>query len=249
MDIKEFFSGRDVAIAFSGGVDSAVLLCLAKRYANRVKAYFAKSAFQPQFELDDAYQIAKQLGVKLEVIHLDVLCDADITANPENRCYYCKKRIFSAICGAAERDGFSIVCDGTNATDDVSDRPGFKALGELGVLSPLRTCGYTKDKIRTVARQNSLPVADKCSYACLATRIPTGTAITGDILLLTEKAEDKLRAIGFRNFRVRYLNSAAKLELSKDDFKLLCSRKDEVYSLLSADYSGVYLDLKERNDE
>ena len=249
MDIKDYFSGREVAAAFSGGVDSAVLRCLAKKYAKRVKAYYAKSQFQPQFELDDVVKVAKALGAELEVIPLDVLAYDDVTKNPANRCYYCKKRIFTVICAASQNDGFDIVCDGTNATDDADDRPGFKALGELGVESPLRAFGYTKSDIRQIARDNRLAVADKCSYACLATRIPTGTAISADVLAKTERAEDILRTLGFNNFRVRYLDGAAKLELSHSDFALLFDKKDEVYKSLCAFYSSVYLDLKERYDE
>ncbi|MBR0412307.1 MAG: ATP-dependent sacrificial sulfur transferase LarE [Eubacterium sp.] len=249
MTIDNYFKNKSVAVAFSGGVDSAVLLMLAVRYAKRVKAYYVKSAFQPQFELDDAREIVQLLGAELDIITLDILGDAQITANPANRCYYCKKRIFTAICSAAERDGFDCVCDGTNASDNVADRPGFKALKELGVESPLRDCGYTKTMIRTLARENALPVADKCSYACLATRIPTGVEITGDLLNKTEAAENELRSLGFHNFRVRYLDGAAKLELSTRDIMLYNSDKDSVDTMLLKYYNGVYLDSKERNDE
>ena len=226
-----------------------MLLALAKRHAKAVKAYYVKSPFQPQFELDDAIDIARRLDVELEVMALDILTDSKIAANPANRCYYCKNRIFNAICAAAARDGFAFVCDGTNASDDVADRPGFKALGELGVLSPLRECGYTKAMIRNLAREYGLPVADKASYACLATRIPTGVAITADVLAKTEKAEDELRKMGFVNFRVRYLDGAARLELSARDFELFYAKKDSVFAALSPHYNGVYLDLKERADE
>lgn len=250
MEIKKFFEEHSsVAVAFSGGTDSSVLLMLAKKYAKHVKAYYVKSQFQPEFEYADAVSVAKQLGAELEVIPLDVLSDTVVVSNPENRCYYCKKNVFTAICNAAQRDGLSTVVDGTNASDDISDRPGMKALEELGVLSPLRMCGYTKAYIRSLAKEGELPVSDKPSYACLATRIPAGTPISIELLKKTENAENAMRCLGFTNFRVRYFNQNAKLELCKKDFDLLYKNRERVYALLSDYYGDVYLDLKERADE
>ena len=189
------------------------------------------------------------LDVGFEVITADVLSDTEVTKNPSDRCYYCKKRIFSEIIRAAEKDGIKEVLEGTNASDNTDERPGFRALKELGVLSPLRECVYTKSDIRKIARENSLPVADKPSYACLATRIPTDTVITEKLLEKTENAEDILFSLGFKNFRVRYLDGAAKLELDKDGFELLYRNKDAVTEKLKPLYSDIYLDLKERTDE
>ena len=248
--LKTFFGQHgNVAVAFSGGVDSSVLLLFAVKYAKRVKAYFVKSQFQPQFELDDAKEIAEKLGVDLKVINADVLSDKVIAANPENRCYYCKRRVFSAILSAAESDGFDTVLDGTNATDDIADRPGFKALQEMKVLSPLKECGISKKEIRAVAKENGLLVADKPSYACLATRIPCGTVITNELLSTTEKAENELMALGFKNFRVRYENGAAKLELGKKEHELLKEKRENVFAALSNYYNEIRIDLKERADE
>jgi len=250
MSISDFFKlHKNVAVAFSGGVDSAVLLLFAKQYADCVKAYYVKSPFQPQFEYEDALKVADFLKVELRVIKVNVLDDADIVKNPENRCYYCKKKIFGSIINAAESDGLKTVLDGTNASDNENDRPGFRALKELGVLSPLRDYKYTKKQIREIANENSLPVANKPSYACLATRIPTHTPVTKQLLEKTEKAENALFNLGFENLRVRYLNGAAKLEIGKNGFRLLNEKRDEVIKLLSPYYSEVYLDLKERTDE
>jgi len=250
MTIDSFFKQHNnAAVAFSGGVDSAVLLFFAKRYARNVKAYYVKSQFQPAFEYEDALKIAEILEIDLEVIEVDVLSNSEIVKNPENRCYYCKKRIFGAIINAAARDGIETVVDGTNATDDVNDRPGFKALKELGVISPLRDCGYTKKEIRKIAKDNKMPVFDKPSYACLATRIPTDTQITSELLEKTEKAENLLMNEGFRNFRIRYAEGDARLELGRKETELFNKNKEKVISLLTAYYGSVYLDSKERTDE
>ena len=250
MTIDSFFKQHNnAAVAFSGGVDSAVLLFFAKRYAQNVKAYYVKSQFQPAFEYEDALKVAEILEIDLEVIEVDVLSNSEIVKNPENRCYYCKKMIFQAIINAAARDGIETVVDGTNATDDVNDRPGFKALKELGVISPLRDCGYTKKEIRTIAKDNKMPVFDKPSYACLATRIPTDTQITSELLEKTEKAENLLMNEGFRNFRIRYAEGDARLELGRKETELFNKNKEKVISLLTAYYGSVYLDSKERTDE
>ena len=248
--IKDFFQKHsEVAVAFSGGVDSAVLLLLAVRYARRVKAYYVQSQFQPQFEREDAARTAALLQAEIEIIPVDILSFDSVVANPDNRCYYCKKAIFDSITAHAARDGFSVVLDGTNASDDLGDRPGYRALQELAVLSPLKLCGYTKAQIRRLAAQHRLPVADKPSYACLATRIPTGTAIRAEILQTTEAAENALRAMGFRNFRVRYCDGDAKLELCASDFARLPSMREQICAALKNDYRHIYLDLKEKTDE
>ena len=248
--IKAFFDEHsEAAVAFSGGVDSAVLLLLAKRYAKRVKAYFVKSQFQPQFELDDALEIADKLGADMQVINVDILSSQRVRENPENRCYYCKGEIFSTITKRALSDGFGCVLDGTNASDDIGDRPGFKALQELKVLSPLKACGFTKEQIRRIAKENLLPVADKPSYACLATRIPANTPISGEALELTERAENEMRELGFKNFRLRFNEGGVKIELGKSDLARFNEIKERVNSTLLKYYDNVYPDIKERADE
>ncbi|MBQ7204153.1 MAG: ATP-dependent sacrificial sulfur transferase LarE [Eubacterium sp.] len=250
MDINEFFAQYDsVALAFSGGVDSALVLALAKRYAKCVKAYFVKSQFQPEFELNDAKATAQKLGADLTVIEYDILQNKSVTANPENRCYYCKRDILGAIKSAANADGFNTLLDGTNASDNADDRPGTKALNEFGILSPLKLCGITKSEVRRLARENGLEVHNKPSYACLATRIPTGEVITATKLSATEKAENELFKLGFKNFRVRYSPAFAKLEMSGADMKLLSQKKQAVLDALKPYYNSVLLDLNERKDD
>ena len=250
MDIKSFFNEYgEIAVALSGGVDSSVLLFLANKYAKRVKAYCVKSQFQPQFEIEDALSIAKTVGAEAEVIELDVLSEREIVKNPKNRCYYCKKRIFGEICNAARRDGFLYIADGTNASDDTEERAGFKAINELGVLSPLKSCGYTKEKIRALARENNISVYDKPSYACLATRIPVDTEITAELLEKTENAENALISLGFKNFRVRYDDGGARRELGKNELWLYGCMKDNVDEILLDYYDFIYPEIKERADE
>ena len=137
MTLEQFFAeNREVAIAFSGGVDSAYLLYAATRYAARVKAYYVSTAFQPAFELADARRLANELGADMQVLHVDVLMSGAVVANPPDRCYHCKNTLFRQILRAAENDGFPVLLDGTNASDDAGDRPGMRALRELSVRSP-----------------------------------------------------------------------------------------------------------------
>lgn len=250
MELSEFFTQHPrVALAFSGGVDSAYLLYAAVKSGAQVQAYYVKTAFQPQFEYEDALRLAEQLGAPLTTLRLDVLEDADVTANPANRCYYCKRRIFTAITSAARRDGFQILLDGTNASDQVSDRPGMKALQELSVLSPLRLCGLTKDKIRRRSRQADLFTWNKPAYACLATRIPTGTAITQADLEKTERCEAFLMEQGFSGFRVRLMDGCARLEMPEDQLPALLAQREAVVCELKKDYKKVLLDLEVRREQ
>lgn len=247
MTLSTFFQeNTKVALAFSGGVDSAYLLYAAKHYGAQVCAYYVKTPFQPQFEYADAVQLAKELDVPMVTLELDILSDAIITANPQNRCYFCKKRLFTAILEQAEKDGFSLVLDGTNASDDISDRPGMLALQELQVRSPLRECGLTKEAIRKLSRQAGLFTHDKPSYACLATRIPTGTPITGMLLANVEKSEEFLKKLGFVDFRVRLMGDSAKLQLREAQLPLLLQFRKTILAELKKDYSTVILDLEVR---
>lgn len=247
MDLKAFFQEcPEVAVAFSGGVDSAYLLYAANQYGRRVKAYYVRTAFQPQFELDDAKLLARELGAQMEILAVDVLCDGAITANPADRCYHCKKKLFSAILAAAEKDGFTVLLDGTNASDEASDRPGMRALTELSVRSPLRECGLTKAQIRKLSKEAGLFTHDKPAYACLATRIPTGEPITKEKLHRTEHAEGYLSQLGFQDFRVRSQGDAAKLQLKEEDYPLLMEQREEIVKELKQHYSHVLLDLEVR---
>ena len=247
MELKQFFKENPrVALAFSGGVDSAFLLWAAKDAGADVSAYYVKSAFQPEFELRDAKRLAEELGAKMTVLELDVLSDSTITANPSDRCYHCKKRIFTAIVAAARADGYEVLMDGTNASDDAADRPGIRALRELSVRSPLRECGITKDEVRRRSREAGLFTWDKPAYACLATRISTGEAITVEKLQKTERAEAFLETLGFRDFRVRLMDGCAKLQLREEQLPLLLEKRTQILEGLRPCYHSVLLDLEVR---
>lgn len=247
MDLEEFFhEHRSVAVAFSGGVDSTYLLYEASRLAERVKAYFVKSQFQPAFELDDARSASSNIGVEMQVIHADILADADVAANSPDRCYHCKRAIISKIIDAASKDGFTTIADGTNASDDLADRPGARALAELHVLSPLRECGITKSTIRERSRSIGLFTWDKPAYACLATRIPTGTPIDGSLLERVEGAESAMAELGFRDFRARVLQNAARIQLTSKDFGRAFEMRADIRRAVGAWFDAVLIDLDER---
>ena len=250
MELQEFFSQHPrVALAFSGGVDSAYLLYAAARCGAQVRPYYVKTAFQPQFEYEDALRLADQLGVPMKTIHLNPLDDPQVAANPGNRCYYCKRHIFTAITQAAREEGFHLLLDGTNASDRVDDRPGMQALRELEVLSPLRLCGLTKAEIRRRSREAGLFTWDKPAYACLATRIPTGTAITLENLRRTERCEAFLMELGFSGFRIRLMDGCARLEMPEAQFPMLLAHREAVLERLKKDYTRVLLDLEARHEQ
>lgn len=247
MNLTLFFKEHPrAAIAFSGGVDSAYLLYAAAKCGAEVTAYYVRTAFQPQFELDDATRLAEQLGAQMNVLTVDILSNTVVTANPEDRCYHCKKVIFQTILTAAKADGFDLLLDGTNASDDAGDRPGMKALAELSVRSPLRECNLTKEEIRRLSKEAGLFTHEKPAYACLATRIPVGEQITAEKLIRTETAENYLSALGLRDFRVRGLGDTAKLQVTDSDLALVMKHREEIILTLKQYYSSVLLDLEVR---
>lgn len=243
MQLNGFFEANNrIAVAFSGGVDSTYLLYAAVKAGTDVKAYCVRSAFQPEFEFEDARMLAEQIGVEFEVIEVDVLSDEKVTANPSDRCYYCKTRIMTAIKAAAEADGYDIVCDGTNASDDAADRPGSKALEELGIRSPLKECGLTKTDIRRLSKEANLPTWDKPAYACLATRIRTGEKITEEKLKTTEKAEAIIHEMGFRDSRVRMRGKDALVQITEDQYAHALKRESEIKEALADLYDKIEID-------
>ena len=247
MTLEEFFqSNPSGALALSGGVDSSYLAWAAGKYGQSWRAYYVSSAFQPAFELADAKKVSAYAGIPLTVIEADILAHGEIAANPQNRCYFCKKVVFGTILERAAADGYKLVIDGTNASDDVNDRPGMKALQELLVRSPLRECGLTKADVRERSREAGLCTWNKPSYACLATRIPAGKKIEPEVLQRVERGENLVAALGFQNFRIRVWGEIALLQFQEDQMSYAFERRENLQRLLSPLFSIVTIDLKPR---
>lgn len=247
MTLEEFFSKhKNVGIALSGGVDSIYLMYMAKLCGARVKAYFAKTEFQPKSELRDAEKAAQALGVFLHVIDFSILGNESIIENGADRCYFCKRSMLEKIVAVARADGCEVICDGTNASDDASDRPGFRVLGEFFVVSPLRICGITKEEIRSNARRAGLSVWNKPSYSCLATRIKQGEKITSEKISCVDEAEKYVFSLGFSNFRVRLCAEEAKLEISKKDTLRFREKQKDIEKGLEKFFKSVIVELEAR---
>ena len=247
MELRDFFQEcPKVALGFSGGVDSAYLLYAALDHGAQVRPYFIKTAFQPQFELEDARRLCAQLGVELTVVELDVLQVPGVVENPPDRCYHCKRALFGRLRQQAQADGYTVLIDGTNASDDAGDRPGMRALGELSVRSPLRECGITKAQVRALSKEAGLFTWDKPAYACLATRVPTGEAITPETLRKVEAAEEALFSLGYSDLRVRVFHGAARLQLPGQQLEQAAKKREAISQALAPWFDTVLLDLKER---
>ena len=247
MELADFFARHPkAALGFSGGVDSSYLLWSAKQCGADVRPYFIKTAFQPAFELEDARRLCRDVGAELTILELDALADEAVAENPADRCYHCKQNLFGTLTQRARADGYCLLLDGTNASDDAGDRPGMRALRELEVRSPLRECGLTKAEIRARSKAAGLFTWDKPAYACLATRVPTGQRITAEALAKTEAAEGFLFSLGLTDFRVRYFAGAARIQAPAAQLALILARREEILTELRQYYPAVLLDLEVR---
>ena len=247
MTLEQFFQENPrCALGFSGGVDSAYLLYAGVKAGADIRPYFIKTAFQPAFELADARKLAAGLGVEVTVLELDALADPRVAANPADRCYFCKQNLFRTLKERAIADGYPVLLDGTNASDEAGDRPGMRALAELSVRSPLRECGLTKAEIRARSREAGLFTWDKPAYACLATRVPAGEAITADLLARVEGAEDALFRLGYTDFRVRVFHSAARLQLPRGQMERAVREAETIQAALKPYFTPILLDLEGR---
>ncbi len=237
-----------VAVAFSGGVDSTFLLKMAHEALGAgVIAVTARSSTYPEREYHEATEFIKGLGVKHITIISEELEIEGFSKNPSNRCYFCKKELFSKITELAAQNGITHVVDGTNI-DDLGDyRPGMTALSELGISSPLREAGLTKEDIRLLSKEMGLPTWDKQPFACLASRFPYGHEITREKLGMVDRAEQFLLDLGFRQVRVRHHGDIARIEVSTGERSRFFDEglMDRVHEKLKeTGFKYVALDLK-----
>jgi uncharacterized protein len=206
-----------VVVAYSGGVDSAYLACVAgEMLGDRALAVTADSASYPERHRRLAVQIARQFGLRHEIIHTNELQRPEYRANPANRCYYCKHELYTHLTRIAA-DRKAVVVDGNNADDRGDYRPGRQAAREFGVRSPLEEANLGKDEIRELSRRAGLPTWDEPASACLSSRIPYHTEVTDEKLRMIERAEQALRALGFRVCRVRHHDEVARLEIGRGE--------------------------------
>ncbi len=218
-----------LAIAFSGGVDSTLIAAVIEQeLGERALAVTALSPTYSAREQASAIVLAKQLGIKHVTIDSNELEIPEFADNPENRCYFCKRELFSVVKEIALEHGINFIADGTNRDDLNDHRPGMKAAKEAGVLQPLLDAGVSKDDVRRLSREMNLPTADKPAMACLASRFPYGSRITEEKILAVDRVENTLRDLGFYHIRVRHHGDIARIEVSEDEICKLC--KPEIRS-------------------
>jgi uncharacterized protein len=207
-----------VVVAYSGGVDSAYLAVAATRaLGDRALCVTADSPSYPEHHRQLAHDIARQFGLRHEIIRTDELNRPAYRANGPDRCYHCKHELYSALTSLAQSRGFSAIADGNNADDRGDYRPGRRAAREFGVISPLDRAALTKADIRELSHRDGLPTWDEPASACLSSRIPYFSEVTDEKLRAIERAEDALRDLGFRVVRVRHHDTVARLELGRDE--------------------------------
>lgn len=247
--ILDKLTKENTAVAFSGGVDSSLLLklaCLrAKKQGTYVYAIAAHTELHPSGDLEIAKRVAEESGAAFTVLKLQELKEADIVNNPVDRCYRCKKLLFKEIKRKAEELGAKILIEGTNLDDTKVYRPGLKAIEELGIKSPLKDAGFTKKEIRKLAVAYDISVADRPSTPCLATRFPYGAVLSLEKMKKVEQGEAFLRELGLYNVRLRVHGETARIEVDEKDMpKLLESRKEVVEFLKGLGYWYITLDME-----
>lgn len=243
------YTREDAMVAFSGGVDSSLLLkiaCdLAKESRVNIYAVTMQTKLHPSGELEDTKKICKEIGAVHVIITVDELQEAGILNNPADRCYLCKKHLFTKMLEKAKTLGINTVMEGTNEDDLHVYRPGIRALKELGIISPLAGAGLTKEDVRRLAKEYGLSVASKPSTPCLATRFPYGTALSYEDMAQVEKGEAYLKNLGFYNVRLRVHGQIVRIETDKAAFPLLMQHNEEITAYLkSLGYDYVTLDLE-----
>lgn len=236
-----------VIVAFSAGVDSTLLVRASKDAlgSDLVVAVTGLSDTYPEEEMQEARELAQELGVEHVMARTEELTDPRYAQNSHQRCFFCKNELYGRLERVREERGFNLVIDGTNADDLGDHRPGLRAARDLGVRSPLEEIGMTKDEIRGISNELGLRTWDKPAFACLSSRFPYGTPITVEKLKQVDAAERVLRQLGFKGFRVRHHESIARIEVTPDDFPRIVEHHEEIVEgIKAAGYRFVTLDLK-----
>ncbi len=240
---------HSVVVAYSGGVDSTLLLalCLEVLGPEKVLAVTARSETYPEAEQRESAEVAQALGARQRYVDTAELADPRFASNPADRCYFCKQHLFGDLRSIADEEGLSVVVYGANADDLGDHRPGMRAAAELGARAPLLEAGLTKEEVRTASRRLGLPTWDRPSMACLASRFPYGTPLTAEALRRVGSAEEFLRQeIGLRQFRVRHHDPVARLEVPPEEWDRVldaAARQRIVARLRELGYLFVALDL------
>lgn len=235
-----------VCIGFSGGVDSTFLLSVAKKVlGDNVLAVTALSSMNPEREKNEGVNFCKSIEAKHILIEADEYSIPEFVLNNKERCYFCKKSIFTKIKEIAKSEGYDVVLDGSNVDDDSDYRPGMRAIKELGIISPLKEANLTKSEIRELCKEMGLKVWNKPSMACLASRIPYGSIITKEKLKKVELAEEVLFSKGFKQFRVRYYDNLAKIEVPNDEIhKIITISKEIIEEFKKIGFTYITIDLE-----
>lgn len=243
------YTNNDIIIAFSGGVDSSLLLKLAcesaRKKKHKVYAVTVHTELHPMNEIAIAKHVAEESGAIHSIIQVDELQNAGIQNNPANRCYLCKKYLFSKLKQMASELNIDVILEGTNEDDLHVYRPGIKAIKELNIISPLADAKMTKNDVRQMAEEYGLSVAKRPSNPCLATRFPYGTMLSYQMMRTVEKGEAYIKTLGFYNVRLRVHDNMARIEVDdKDMTKLIIHRKDIISYLKNLGFVYITLDME-----